>query len=229
MSPSAYSVIFVAAAGAVLVAAYQLKALYDRRRREALQLFCEERGYRFEARRPDAEEPLAEVFPIFNKGYGRSLRYAITGTVGGTPFTAFEYSYVTGGGKNSQRHDFGMMLWETPGSNLPRFLLGPEGFFDRLAQRFGRQDFDFAEDDVFSRAYELRGDDEAAVRALFTPSRRAYLAASGPDGTKQRQHLAGVGNRLLWWRDGRLPPPQELDQFIADGDRVRRLFKEDRG
>jgi hypothetical protein len=223
------SLVFVALAIAILGAAYGIQTAYERRRRAALQQYCDERGYRFEPKRPDAEEALADEFPIFNTGYSRRWSYTITGAYGGQPFTACEYSYVTGGGKSSHRHVLGMMLWETPGANLPRFMLGPENFFDRLAQRFGKQDFDFEGDEEFSRGYQLQGDDETAVKALFTASRRAYLSAAGPDGRIERHHLAGAGNRLLWWRTGRLPVPDEMDQFIADGDRVRRLFMEERG
>ena len=203
-------------------------ALVERRRREALQEYSEQRGYQFEKKRPGAEIELSEAFPIFRKGRGHAWGCTITGQFGKTPFTAFDYVYITGSGRSSHRNPLAMMLWETPGVNLPRFSLGPEGFWRRLAQRFGAQDFDFESDEAFSRAYELQGDDETAVRALFTPARRAYLVAAGPDDKPQRQHLAGAGTRLLWWRDGRLPKPDDLDQFIADGDRMRRLFIEER-
>lgn len=140
-------------------------------------------------------------------------------------FTAFDYSYATGGGNSARRHRFAMMLWESPDTRLPRFSLAPEGFFQRLGQRFGVKDYDFTEDPEFSRAYQLQGDDEAAVRALFTPARRAYLLAAGATMEKpRRHHLAGAGSRLLWWRNGRLPGLEELDQFLADGDAVRRQF-----
>lgn len=218
-------------AAAVAVPAAILGTLFvaERRRNEALQEYTEQRGYRFERKRAGAEQALAEVFPIFKRGHGRRWGGTITGQVGGKPFTAFDYVYVTGGGNSSHRHRLAMMLWETPGLTLPRFSLVPEGFWRRVAQRFGARDFDFEGDEEFSRGYELQGDDEAVVRALFTPARRAYLVAAGPDGTVPRHHLAGAGSRLLWWRSGRLPAPDQLDQFIADGDRVRRLFTEDRG
>jgi len=222
MSPIAIFALF----GAFLALVFGGRAMYERRRRDALQQYCQERGYRFERERPGAATALAAEFPIFTKGHGQTWSSTVTGTVGGNSFTAFEYVYITGYGRNRQTHKLGMMYWETPGTNLPRFSCGPEGFWRRIAQRFGAQDFDFAEDEAFSRAYELQGDDEAAVRALFTPSRRMFLVSAGPDGTTQRQHVAGAGTRLLWWRAGRLPGPQELDQFIADGERVRRMFTE---
>ena len=201
---------------------------WERRRRAALQEYCLIRGYRFERERPGAEAPLAGAFRIFTHGHRRRWGATIAGQVGGRAFTAFEYTYVTGGGKNSNRHRFTAMLWESPDAQLPRFSLVPEGFFRRVAQRFGAQDFDFDEDAEFSRAYQLQGDDERAVRALFTPARRAFLMAESPDGRRAPgHHLAGDGSRLLWWRDGRLPSADALDLLIADGDRLRRLFMEE--
>ena len=202
---------------------------YERRRRTALEEYCLIRGYRFERERPGAEAPLAGAFGVFTHGHRRRWGATITGQVGGRPFTAFEYSYVTGGGQHSNRHRFTAMLWESAEANLPRFTMVPEGFFRRLSQRFGAQDFDFDEDPDFSRAYQLQGDDERAVRALFTPSRRAMLMTEAPDGRHApKHHLAGAGTRLLWWRDGRLPKSEDLDQLMADGDRLRRLFMESR-
>ncbi|MGH7537446.1 MAG: hypothetical protein ACREMF_02320 [Gemmatimonadales bacterium] len=196
----------------------------NRRRREALEQYCLVRGYRFERERPGAEADL-EAFGIFRQGHNRRWRATITGQIGGRPFTAFEYTYVTGGGKNSNHHRLTVMLWESIETSLPAFTLVPEGFFRRLAQRFGVKDFDFIDDAGFSRAYQLQGDDEAAVRALFTPPLRAFLAAPAPEGVKAtRYQLAGAGPRLLWWCDGRLPGPDALDEFLVEGDRLRRQF-----
>jgi hypothetical protein len=219
------AIVALAAIPVVIVGAFMLT---ERRRRDALQQYAEQRGYGFETKRSGAQVALADAFPVFKKGHARSWGCTITGQLGGKPFTAFDYVYRTGSGNSSHRHPLAMMLWEVPGVTLPRFCLVPEGFWRRLAQRFGSQDFDFEGDEVFSQEYEVQGDDEAAVRALFTPARRAYLVAAGPDGTVRRHHLAGAGSQLLWWRTGRLPPSDELDQFIADGDRVRRLFMEER-
>jgi hypothetical protein len=198
--------------------------LWQRRRREALEQYCLVRGYRFERERPGAASDL-EGFGVFHQGHNRRWRATISGQSGGRAFTAFEYTYVTGGGKNSSHHRLTVMLWESTETSLPAFTLVPEGFFRRLAQRFGAKDFDFEEDPEFSRAYQLQGDDEAAVRALFTPGRRAFLTAPGIDGDKPaRHHLAAAGPRLAWWREGGLPGPDQLDQFLALGDAVRRQF-----
>jgi hypothetical protein len=211
--------------GALLAGGAVASVAASRRRRAALEHYCLTRGYRFEVARPGAEGSLATSFSLFGRGRHRRWGLTITGRTGGCTFTAFEYSYVTGGGNSSRRHRVTAMLWELEGVSLPRFTLVPEGVLNRLAQRFGVQDFDFAEDPQFSRSYQLQGDDEAAVRRFFTSARRVYLTAPAPQGEKPLlHHVAAEGTRLLWWRGGRLPKPDALDEFLAEGDRLRRVF-----
>jgi hypothetical protein len=207
--------------GVVLVAA----RAYERRRHEALEQYCLTRGYHFERERPGAEVALGAVFPVFQKGRGRRWGATLTGRMGGRDFTAFEYTYVTGGGNSRNRHHIAGMLWERETARLPQFACVPENALHRIAQSLGMQDFDFDDDPEFSKTYQLQGKNESAVRTMFTRGRRAFLTASGIDGGRgPRHHLAGAGTRLLWWRTGRLPKPEDLDQFLTEGDRLRREF-----
>ncbi|MBI1966519.1 MAG: hypothetical protein HYS40_00870 [Gemmatimonadetes bacterium] len=188
------------------------------KRLEVLASYCLARGFALQRERGGAEEAFREIVPVFKRGHHKSWGYTITGRWNGRPFTAFEYSYVVSTGKSSHTRAVRVLLWEAEGVTLPRFLCTPEGFWNRLGQKFGVQDFDFLEDTGFSSAYQLQGDDEAAVRARFTPEIRAFLAA------QRGHHLAGGGKHLFWWQDGRLPKPEELDGFLAEGDGIRRLF-----
>ena len=207
--------------GAVVVLAGGLWLIgrgIEHRRREALEQYALVRGYRFERERRGGEQELESALQLFKTGHSRRWGYTLVGRVNSRACTVFEYRYVTGSGKNSNTHRCAVMLWEADGAALPAFTLTPEGFLDRVGQLFGMQDFDFLEDREFSNAYRLRGPDEVAVRALFTPKRRAVLAAASG------QHVMGSGRYLIWWRSGRLPGPERLDQFLADGDQVRRQF-----
>src|SRR5947208_8979121 len=191
--------------------------LLTRRRRRTYEAFCLERGYRFDPARPGEEAHHAATCRLFTEGRGRRWTFTIAGSSGGTPFTAFEYRWTTGSGKNSQTHRIGGLLW-TMERSLPQFLLMPEGLWARLAAYFGGQDIDFAESPEFSRAYRLRGSDEAAVRALFTPAHRQVFELL------RGQHAAGAGQELMWWRDGALPRPDQFDMFLMEGDRIRVAF-----
>jgi len=190
----------------------------ERKRRAAYEEYSLIRGFRFEAERPDAERGYRSVFDPFTQGRRHQWGCTISGTRNGMLFTAFEYRWVTGGGKNSSRHVLSAILWEQEGAQFPKFAIGPEGWFSRLAQRFGMQDIDFPDSIEFSQAYRLHGADEPGIRALFTPEKRQFFAAT-PD-----QNVAGGGKSLFWWRSGRLPKPEEFDEWLERGDQVRRRF-----
>ena len=210
----------LAVSGAVVVAggvALWARAL-QQRRREALESYCLTHGFTLERERPGGQEPFREIVPAFRQGHRRRWGYTISGRWNGRPFTAFEFSYTVSTGQSSHTHTVRALLWEAEDVTFPRFLCTPEGFWKRLGQKLGTQDLDFAEDAGFSTAYQLQGDDETAVRALFTPQIRSFLA------THTGHHLAGGGTHLFWWQSGQFPKPEELDGFLAEGDAIRRLF-----
>jgi len=212
--------VFLGVALTVVAAIALANRITTNRRRKAYETFCFERGYRFEPERPGEEARHVATCPVFSEGHRRTWGFTIVGTSGGTPFTAFEYKWTTGSGKNSQTHRIGGLLWATERA-LSQFLVTPEGLWARLAAYFGGQDIDFAESPEFSRAYRLRGSDEAAVRALFTPARRQVFELV------RGQHAAGAGRELMWWRDGALPSPDQFDTFIMEGERIRVAFARD--
>lgn len=202
----------------VFLAILGVSKVYERRRREAFAAYALTHGCNFDAECESVRERLASVFPLFSLGHSPTWRYAMSGSRGGTPFTMFEFLYVTGGGRSSQTHYHAIVVWERPEGVFPSFVAAPETWWDRVKQRFGAQDFDFPDDPAFSAAYQLQGEDEAQVRALFDSTKRSYLM--GHPGV----HVAGSERYLLWWRPERLPPPEELDGFLADGDAVRGVF-----
>src|SRR5205807_10613636 len=108
-----------------------------------------------------------------------------------------------------------------PWSARCRSSCTPEGLWARIVAHFGGQDIDFPESPEFSSAYRLRGSDEAAVRALFTAARRQVFELF------RGQHAGGAGQELMWWRDGALPPPDQFDTFLMEGDRIQRVFARD--
>ena len=212
--------IFLGVALTVVAGVAVANRVITNRRRKAYETFCLERGYKFEPERPGEEARHIATCRVFSEGHGRKWGFTIAGTSGGTPFTGFEYKWTTGSGKNSQAHCIGGLLWTTERA-LPQFLLTPEGVWARIVAYFGGQDIDFADSPDFSKAYRLQGSDEAAVRALFTPARRQVFELF------KGQHVAGAGQELMWWRDGRLPSPDQFDAFLMEGDRIQRAFARD--
>ena len=202
---------------AVIAGAFIYQRIVDRRRTQDYTEHCLARGLRFEHDRPGEEARHTRTCRLFDEGHSRKWCYTITGKRGDLPYTMFEYRWTTGSGKSSQQHTIGAVLWPTE-RDLPDFMLTPEGFMAKIAAWFGGQDIDFADSPRFSDFYRLRGSNEAAVRALFTADLRHTLERDPDD------HIAGGGKELLWWRNGRLPPSEALDQFLTEADRIRLLF-----
>jgi hypothetical protein len=211
-------VLIVGGAVTIGAAAILIARAVGRKRRAAYEEFSLVRGFRFEAERPDGEAHLREVFEPFDQGRNRRWGYTISGAKNRLPFTAFEYRWATGGGKSSSTHRIAGILWERTGDDFPTFVVSPEGWLTRLGTLFGMQDINFEESPGFSRAYRLKGPDEARVRALFPPDVREFFAAT------PNQQVAGGGRHLLWWQSGRLPAVDALDEWLEQGDHVRRRF-----
>ena len=190
----------------------------QQRRAQAYRAFAATTGYTYVMRRPGEEAKYTGILPMFGQGHGQTWQHEISGTFNGLPFTAFEYVYFVGYGRSQTTHRQAMIKWESASATLPQFTLGPENFFSRIGQALGSLDIDFPEDEPFSRDYVLRGQDEAAVRTLFTQALRSELAS------QQGQHLAGGGRVLFWWRNGSLPGPDGCNDFLSAGDRIRQLF-----
>lgn len=207
----------VVPAGLALAAILGLPRLIERRRQKAYAAFCQTRGYDYQPARVGAEAQYAVVVALFNIGGTHKWRDEISGQFNGRPFTAFEYQYATGAGAYRNVYDAAMVHWRLDGPSLPHFTLVPANTY---LFRIGRipQEVDFPDDATFSKAYVLSGEDQGAIRALFTPELRAALAAA------PGQHAAAQGQDLFWWRERRLPTPDEFDAFLTEGTRVAELF-----
>ena len=207
------------------IAAFVVLATIARRINDQLQArrdrgyaaYCQSRGFEFVGSRPGAEAEYAG-FWLFDQGYARTVQHEFSGTNAGHRFRAFEYTYTTGGGRATRLHEQGVITWTDVGANLPEFTLGPEYPYNRITQVLGSSDIDFPEDPAFSNAYVLKAPNEGEIAGAFTPQVRAFLAAN------RGQHVSGSANRLIWWLEGRLPPPELLDAFLSDGAMIRDLF-----
>ena len=190
----------------------------QRKRREAYAEYSLIRGYTYEPQRAEGERRFREAFEVFQKGRDDSWRNTITGTKNGAPFTAFEYVWHTGSGKSRRTHIVSGLIWERDDVSFPKFTLAPEGWFSRLGDWFSKRDIDFIESPEFSRTYQLKAADEQAVRRLFTADVRRFFEAT------PNQKVNGGSRFLFWWFETALPPAERLDEWLEQGDHVRRRF-----
>lgn len=105
------------------------------------------------------------------------------------------------------------------GNKKVKFYVRPElAIWERSL--FGKKrDFDFENHPVFSKRYQLSGNNEAAVRALFTTSVIEFF--------EQREQLwvECIPNRFLFCREGVSVEPAGIRDLIAEAVRCYRLLE----
>jgi hypothetical protein len=165
---------------------------------------------------PPAEEAAALAALPFLGGRrrGRFANYLLK-VEGGEKLAVFDFGY----GRGSKRHEETVVTLESPRLSLPAFALRPERTIDRLIPTIGRHDIDFEGAPAFSRRYFLRGDDEGAVRALFTPERLGALERHEPCV------VAAGGARILYFEPDHLVWPGAFDALVTRAARVFDLFR----
>ena len=149
---------------------------------------------------------------LFRRGGSRRFRNVMTGTQGNYQVSLFDYSYTVSAGESSStyRQTVAAIIQDRP---LPRFELRPEGFLDRIADTFVRRDIDFESHPEFSKRYVLRGEDETAIRAMFTPVLLSLFEMFPPE---KKWHLEASGSTLLAYQAAVTVPPQEIRAFLDE-------------
>ena len=149
--PPIIIVVFIAAFAIVLGIVGYLSAL---KRREAMMAVATKLGLSFYPRR---SRDIARRYRFLNKLRRGSNRYAfniLSGNYQGYDVILFDYHYRTGSGKNTHHHYFSAFILHLTAS-FPELVIGPEGFFSKIAQAVGYDDIDF-ESHEFSRKFCVR-------------------------------------------------------------------------
>jgi hypothetical protein len=195
--------------GIVVAVAIWLMHRYEKKRTESMSNIAEELGLTFFPEgHPDLVSKL-QLLPIFNKGRDRKMRNLMTAETEETQLAIFDYQYTTGGGKNQHTHKSTIASMIKDDLRLPHFSVRPEGFFDRVGAVVGFQDINFDDHPDFSRAYVLKGENEAAIRSFFTKDMLDLFAS------KKDVMVEAGGNVICFRRKGRQSPEQIAD-FMAE-------------
>lgn len=161
---------------------------------------------------------------MFSKGHGRRAKNAITGDAGGIEITITDYQYTTGSGKNQTTHHQTLCILRADHLNLPHCYLRPEAaFFDFLGKLFGGQDINFDEDPAFSSAFVLQGEDERAIREVFTPETRAYFVDLKQKCLKGKLFFEAGGDTLMLHHGERLEPGA-AEGLMQEGFEILQIF-----
>jgi hypothetical protein len=207
----------------VAVVVMLLSRRYERRRSEAMATAASQHGLAFELAGESSPEQELLSFHLFNAGRGRKSGNVMRGSSGGIDVVLFDYKFVTGSGKSQSTHQQTVAGFRLEGTTLPGFELRHEHIFYKIAALFGYQDIDFPEHPEFSRRYLLRGSDEAAVRALFSPALIEFFQQLANEN--RWWVVEGTGERLLVYRPEKRLNPAELPQFLQDTTTVTSYFR----
>jgi hypothetical protein len=191
----------------------------EQRRVEALRQVAQEMGFSFEARPGDSLANRFRGLQLFSQGHNRVAKNLLQGKALGLEVDIFDFTYVTGSGKNRHTWQQTVLAFEINGAALPMFSLRPETVFDKIGQWFGKQDIDFDSHPAFSKAYLLRGEDEEAIRAVFPPDILEYYESVSGICTE------AAGDRLVYYRAQQRVSPKDVRPFMEEGFRVLALFR----
>lgn len=168
---------------------------------------------------PEGHEELHESlkrFHLATLGPYSIMKNLMYGQRDGTDVALFEYSYQAGKSFRSQT-----VIWmQRRGTRMTEFSLRPESVWNQLVGWTGHGDINFDSHPQFSHDYLLRGDDEEAIRELFTDEVLKFYE------THPELITEGEGNKLLYYRDGQVLPPERIPAFLMEALEIRSLFNQ---
>lgn len=202
--------VFMVVMPLLVVGLFVLAFRREKQRREGLARIAEELSFSFQAADDEGLLTRFGQFELCSVGRSRRAFNCLRGETQNVAVTIFDYRYRTGSGKNSSTHTQTVVGIESEDLDLPQFSLQPEHFFHRLLNAFGYQDVDFGDFPEFSRKYLLRGQNEEAVRQLFTAPVVAHFEPI--DGLSAE----GRGKHLLVYRSYRRVPVDEIRRLLEE-------------
>lgn len=188
----------------------------EKKRREAMAAAAAQVGFTYEPASAGTPGDTFGSFHLFNQGHSRSYANILRGPLSAeTQALLFDYTYVTGSGKNRSTHHQSVAALYDSRAHFPGFELRPEHVFHKIGSLFGYQDLDFGFNPKFSGEYLLRGHDEAAIRNLFGPTVLSYFE------NNTGWCIEGGGDCIAVYRAGKRIEPEEVPSHL---DRLRTLF-----
>ena len=168
--------VFIVGVLAVIVIVAILGHLAAQKRRQAMMALAARLGLRFDPRK---RRDLARRYEFIDRMRAGRNRYAfniLSGHYQGHDVILFDYHYKTGSGKNTHHHYLSFFILRLPIS-VPELVIGPEGFFSKIAQAVGYDDIDF-ESHEFSRKFCVRSRDKKFAYDVCNAQMIEFLLAN---------------------------------------------------
>jgi hypothetical protein len=178
------------------------------RRTREMRALAQRMGWSFQA------QPALDVvwdrtrLGLFAVRMHQRIRNHLSATVGEYRVAVFDLEYSTTRGEAARGSAQTVVHVQSTRLRLPAFTLRPERVFHRAGDRVGGGDIDFGSDPHFSRAFQLRGPDEDAIRDAFGKDvRAAFQRIPGSSADAD-------GSDFLVWRRGELTRPEDVAALV---------------
>jgi len=204
--------LFVLAGVGIIVAIWALGKALGRKRTQALADAAVRIGFVFGGEEwPDkGRAPVLET-ALFGRGHGHEVKNILAGSAAGFRTSLFDYTFIQGTGRNSQRYTQTVATFSKDGAYLPYFELRPANLLSRAWDAVAHKDIRFDANPEFAQRYVLRGALPEKVRDLFTPGLISFV--EGLDA-REKWHIEGADDMLIAYRMSKKVAPDKLRDFL---------------
>jgi len=195
----------------LMLASYLIRKANEKKRTETLSKIASELGLEFQPDGdPDLQSQLA-TFALMNKGRGRRLTNVCTGGTDEVRLWIFDYSFITGFGKNRRVRRQTVVALESAQLLLPEFHMRPEQVLDRVSQMVGLQDINFEQHLRFSSRFVLQSKLSDATREFFDDDLLDFFADRPGISIETQSRL------FIVYRSRKLADPADFRTVFEDG------------
>ncbi|MGV6813649.1 MAG: hypothetical protein ACWA5W_01420 [Phycisphaerales bacterium] len=200
-------------AGAAMIAAEKRA----KARRDAMSALAHRLGFSFSLAKDRSFDDEFAHFEVFRHGFDRAAYNTLAGEMdlgsaiapckmGDFTYKTRETYTTTVNGRTTTRtrvvtHHFSYFILELPYIQMPDLLIRREGFFDKIASAFGKNDIDF-ESAEFSRKYFVKCDSRKFAYDIIHPRMIEFLLETKPG-------LIDIENARICLTDGNSKWPVE--------------------
>ena len=202
-----------------IVLLYLFVYLCEGKNTEKLEKKAEKLGFLFSRSGRKLTKSKHTNFALFSKGYARTLKNEIWGIEEERDVCIFEYCYTKRWGQTSVEYNQTVLSIEFDHLTFPNFSLQPTTVFHKIGKIFGYQDIDFGLFPIFSKKYLLRGEDEVAIRKLFTPQIILFFESY------RKVSVEVQGSRFIFYEQRRRWPVGKIENFFNNGQEVLSNFQ----
>jgi hypothetical protein len=206
-----------------------LSLYWEAQRRKALEQLAKELGLNFSP--TDTQNifgALAHTH-LCSKGEQRTVANIIWGQTADTDVAIFDYTYAVESTNSSDNttsttyHRQTVVRFSSSDLNLPAFSLRPKNLFHRIGTLFGYQALTLDDYPTFSSRWLLRGQDEGAVRSLFSEKAVRFFEEERGLGVE------GHNQMLIVYREDKRLAPAAIRAFLEESWQVFALFRTSAG